>query len=56
MRTFLIFVTGFVLGLLLTEVINIFGFLLYDQTIGFKFFSILMGSVLAGMDILLHRK
>jgi hypothetical protein len=56
MRTFLIFVTGFVLGLLLTEVINIFGFLLYDQTIGFKFFSILMGIVLAGIDLLLHRK
>jgi hypothetical protein len=56
MRTFLIFVIGFVLGLLLTEVINIFGFLLYGQTIGIKFFPLLMGIVLAGMDLLLRRK
>jgi Family of unknown function (DUF5957) len=56
MRVILIFVTGFVLGLLLTEVINIFGFLLYGQTIGIKLFSLLMGIVLAGMDLLLRRK
>jgi hypothetical protein len=56
MRTLLIFVTGFVLGLLLTEVINIFGFLLYDQTIGLKVFPVLMGIVLAGIDFLLRRK
>ena len=56
MGTLLIFVTGFVLGLLLTEVINIFGFLLYDQTIGLRFFPILFGIVLAGIDLLLRRK
>jgi hypothetical protein len=56
MRTLLIFITGFVLGLILTELINIFGFLLYDQTIGLKFFPILMGVVLAFIDFLLRRK
>jgi hypothetical protein len=56
MRVLLLFVTGFVLGLLLTEVINIFGFLLYDKTIGIKFFPIIMGIVLAGIDLLLRRK
>ncbi|MDM5327206.1 DUF5957 family protein [Neobacillus sp. CF12] len=56
MRVLLLFFTGFVLGLLLTEVINIFGFLLYDQTIGIKFFPIIMGIVLAGIDLLLRRK
>ncbi|NWQ41507.1 hypothetical protein MLOOGBEN_12470 [Bacillus sp. EB106-08-02-XG196] len=56
MRTLLIFITGFVLGLILTELINIFGFLLYNQTIGLKFFPILMGIGLAGMDFQLRWK
>lgn len=56
MRTLLIFITGFALGLILTELINIFGFLLYDQTIGLKFFPIFLGGGLAGIDLLLRRK
>jgi hypothetical protein len=56
MRILFIFITGFVLGLLLTEVINIFGFLLYDQTIGLEFFPIFMGVGLACLDFLLRRK
>jgi hypothetical protein len=56
MRVLLIFITGFVLGLILTKVINIFGFLLYDQTIGNKLLPLLMGIVLAGLDLLLRRK
>jgi hypothetical protein len=56
MRTMLIFITGFALGLILTELINIFGFLLYDQTIGLKFFPILIGIGLAGIDFILRRK
>ncbi|MCM3690652.1 DUF5957 family protein [Neobacillus niacini] len=56
MRIILIFITGFVIGVLLTEMINVFGYLLYDQTIGLKFFPILMGVVLAFSDFLLRRK
>lgn len=56
MRTVLIFVTGFVLGILLTEMINIYGFLLYDQTVSLKVIPFLIGIVLAGIDLLLRRK
>ncbi|MFP7296605.1 DUF5957 family protein [Neobacillus niacini] len=56
MRTSLIFITGFVLGFILTELINIYGFLLYDQTISLTFFPIIMGAFLTGMDLLLRRK
>ncbi|MEH7012493.1 DUF5957 family protein [Neobacillus niacini] len=56
MRTILMFITGFILGLLLTEMINIYGFLLYDQTIRLKFFPILLGIVLSVIDLLLGRK
>ncbi|WHZ05476.1 DUF5957 family protein [Neobacillus sp. YX16] len=56
MRTLQIFITGFILGLILAELINIFGFLLYDQTIGLTFFPILMGVGLACLDLLVRRK
>ncbi len=56
MRTVLIFITGFVLGILLTEIINIYGFLLYDQTVSLKVVPFLIGIVLAGIDLLLRRK
>lgn len=56
MRTVLIFITGFVLGILLTEIINIYGFLLYDQTVSLKVVPFLIGIVLAGIDLLLLRK
>lgn len=56
MRTVLIFVTGFVLGILLTEMISIYGFLLYDQTVSLKVIPFLIGIVLAGIDLLLRRK
>ncbi|MDQ0971824.1 putative Ca2+/H+ antiporter (TMEM165/GDT1 family) [Neobacillus niacini] len=56
MRTVLIFITGFVLGILLTEMINIYGFLLYDQTVSLKVIPFLIGIVLAGIDLLLRRK
>jgi putative Ca2+/H+ antiporter (TMEM165/GDT1 family) len=56
MRTALIFVTGFVLGILLTEMISIYGFLLYNQTVSLKVVPFLIGIVLAGIDLLLRRK
>ncbi|MFJ5763522.1 DUF5957 family protein [Neobacillus sp. NPDC093182] len=56
MRTVLIFITGFVLGILLTEMISIYGFLLYDQTVSLKVVPFLIGIVLAGIDLLLRRK
>ncbi|MBY0147331.1 DUF5957 family protein [Neobacillus niacini] len=56
MRVVLLFITGFVLGLITTEVINIFGFLLYDQTIGLKFLPLLFGIMLAAIDFMFRRK
>lgn len=56
MRTLLIFITGAVLGFILAEVVGIFSYLLYDQTIGLKFFPFLLGAVLVGLDWLLQRK
>lgn len=56
MKTVLIFITGFVLGLVLTEMIRIYGFLLYDQTLSLKVVPFLIGILLAGIDLQLRRK
>lgn len=56
MRSFFIFITGAVLGFILAEIVGVFGFLLYDQPIGLKFFPILFGAVLVGIDIVLRKK
>jgi len=56
MRVVLLFITGCVLGLITMEVINIFGFLLYDQTIGLKFLPLLFGIVLAVLELMIRRK
>lgn len=56
MRSFFIFITGAILGFIIAEVVGVFGYLLYDQTIGVKFFPFLLGAVLGGIDIILRKK
>jgi hypothetical protein len=56
MRSFLIFVTGAVLGFIIAEIIGVFAYLLYAQTIGMKFFPLFLGALLVGIDIVLKKK
>lgn len=56
MRPVFIFITGFVLGFLLIEMISIIGFLLYDHIVGIKFFPVIFGTILTAVDWLLQRK
>jgi hypothetical protein len=56
MRTLFIFIGGLFIGFLLSELVRIFSYLLYDAAVGLKFFPILLGIILVGVDFLLRRK
>ncbi|MDF2857826.1 MAG: hypothetical protein K0Q87_3677 [Neobacillus sp.] len=56
MRQILIFFTGSIIGLILSEVVGVFGYLLYDQVIGLKFVPLLFGILLVGLDFLISHK
>jgi Family of unknown function (DUF5957) len=56
MRSLLIFIGGFFLGLIISELVGLFGYLLYDQTIGMKFFPAIFGIMLVALDSFYRRK